>query len=150
MNLNLNLYARKAVQMPALTLLLCTAGPAQAQQRPPSDTHQGANTMLIRMSEIQIKPESLQEYTAILREEAAASVSREPGVISIFPMTQKDKPTEIRILEIYASQAAYEAHLKTPHFLTYKTQTADMVQSLKLIDMQAVDPHSLPAIFKKQ
>src|SRR3712207_5833034 len=60
--------------------------------------------MLVRISEIQIDASYLEEYTAILKEEAEASVRLEPGVISIFPMYQKYNPTEIRILEIYASR----------------------------------------------
>ncbi len=73
----------------------------------------------------------------------------EPGVISIFPMYQKDNPTQVRILEIYASREAYEAHLKTPHFQKYKTTTLKMVKSLKLVDMGGIDAETMPKIFKK-
>jgi quinol monooxygenase YgiN len=107
------------------------------------------NEMLVRISEIQIDPNYLPEYTAILKEEAEASVRLEPGVLSIFPMHQKEHPTEIRILEIYASRAAYESHLKTPHFERYKTTTLKMVKSLKLVDMEAIDPETMASIFRK-
>jgi quinol monooxygenase YgiN len=109
---------------------------------------QGNETM-VRISEIQIHPNYLEEYTAILKEEAEASVSLEPGVLSIFPMYQKEHPTEIRILEIYASREAYESHLKTPHFERYKTTTLKMVKSLKLVDMTAIDPATMVRIFGK-
>src|SRR5687767_1230255 len=49
--------------------------------------------MLVRISEIGIDPNQLEEYKAILKEEAEASVRLEPGVISIFPMFRKDNPT---------------------------------------------------------
>jgi len=64
-------------------------------------------------------------------------------------MFQRENPTEVRILEIYASRAAYEAHLKTPHFEKYKTTTLPMVKSLKLVDMEAIDPATMPTIFGK-
>ena len=64
-------------------------------------------------------------------------------------MFQKANPNQIRLLEIYASKAAYEAHIKTPHFLTYKTSTMAMVKKLELIEMSAVDPESMPLIFNK-
>ena len=48
-----------------------------------------------------------------------------------------------------ASRAAYEAHLKTPHFQTYKTTTLPMVRSLKLIDMGTIDPATMPRLFAK-
>lgn len=107
------------------------------------------NEMMVRISEIQIHPNYLAEYTSILKEEAEASVRLESGVLSIFPMYEKDHPTEIRILEIYASRDAYESHLKTPHFERYKTTTLKMVKSLKLVDMTAIDPETMTRIFGK-
>jgi quinol monooxygenase YgiN len=104
---------------------------------------------MVRISEIQIDPARLDEYNAILKEEAEASVRLEPGVISIFPMYQRENPTEVRILEIYASKAAYESHIRSPHFQTYKTTTLPMVKSLKLIDMALIDPATMLAIFAK-
>ena len=105
--------------------------------------------MLVRISEIEIHANYLEEYKAILKEEAEASVRLEPGVISIFPMYQKESPTEVRILEIYASREAYESHLKTPHFQKYKTTTLKMVKSLKLVDMDVMDAKTMTEIFKK-
>jgi quinol monooxygenase YgiN len=105
--------------------------------------------MMVRISEIQIDPARLDEYNAVLKEESEASVRLEPGVISIFPMYQREHPTEVRILEIYASRAAYESHLQTPHFQKYKTTTLPMVRSLKLVDMEALDPATMPTLFGK-
>jgi quinol monooxygenase YgiN len=107
------------------------------------------NEMIVRISEIEIDSNYLAEYKAILKEEAEASVRLEPGVISIFPMYQKDNPTSVRILEIYASREAYESHLKTPHFQKYKTTTLKMVKSLTLIDMEALDAETMTTIFRK-
>jgi quinol monooxygenase YgiN len=64
-------------------------------------------------------------------------------------MFEKEHPTKIRILEIYASKAAYESHLKTPHFQKYKTSTLEMVKDLKLIEMEAIDTETMSAIFDK-
>lgn len=110
---------------------------------------QNYDNMIIRISEIQIDPKYLKEYIAILKEEAEASVRLENGVIAIYPMFQKKQADEIRILEIYASKDAYEAHLKTPHFQHYKTSTLKMVKSLNLVDMNALDSETMPNIFKK-
>jgi|TARA_R100000027_G_scaffold44445_2_gene33495 quinol monooxygenase YgiN len=108
-----------------------------------------ADEMMIRISEIEIDSSDLEEYISILKEESEASVRLEPGVISIFPMYEKENPTEIRILEIYKDKEAYESHLETPHFKHYKTTTLKMVKSLKLIDMEAIDEETIPAIFRK-
>lgn len=105
--------------------------------------------MMVRISEIEIWPEYLKEYNAILKEEASASVRLEAGVIAIFPMYQKESPTQIRIIEIYADKAAYQSHLKTPHFLHYKTKTLKMVKSIKLVDMESLDKETMLEIFRK-
>ncbi len=109
----------------------------------------GKEDMLIRISEIEIEPNFLDEYNAILKEEAEASVRLEPGVIAIFPMFQKDAITQIRIIEIYANEDAYQSHLQTPHFKYYKTETLNMVKSLKLVDMESLDPETMSTIFQK-
>jgi quinol monooxygenase YgiN len=108
-----------------------------------------SDNMMIRISEIEIDSIFLQEYNNILKEESRASVMLEPGVIAIYPMYQKEQPTQIRILEIYANRAAYEAHLKTPHFQKYKTTTLKMVKSLKLVDMNNIDAATMSKIFRK-
>lgn len=107
------------------------------------------NDMMIRISEIEIDSTFLQEYKNILQEESRASVQLEPGVIAIYPMYQKENPTQIRILEIYENRKAYESHLKTPHFQEYKTSTLKMVKSLKLVDMDNIDSQTMVEIFRK-
>ena len=105
--------------------------------------------MLIRISEIEIHSNHLEEYIKILKEEAEASMRLEPGVISIYPMFKKDNPSEIRILEIYKDRMSYESHLQTSHFKYYKTSTIEMVKSLKLIDMEPMDVETMEKIFTK-
>jgi quinol monooxygenase YgiN len=116
-----------------------------------SSSHVSAQNkaMIIRMAEIEIDSNYLKEYNAILTAASSASVQLEAGVISIFPMYQKENPTQIRILEIYANRDAYEAHLNTPHFKKYKTSTLKMVKSLKLVDMDNIDTQTMAAIFCK-
>lgn len=108
-----------------------------------------ASTRMIRIAELKIIPQYLTEYKTILQEEAAAAIAKEPGVVAIFPMAEAEHPTKIRILEIYANKAAYEAHLKTPHFLHYKTTTTKMVASLKLVEMECLDAATMAELFKK-
>ena len=115
----------------------------------PTDKVSELKGMIIRISELEIDSTHLEEYKTILKEEAEASVRLEPGVISICPMQQQENPTQVRILEIYASEDAYKAHLKTPHFQKYKTTTLKMVKSLRLVDMDAMDAETMSSIFRK-
>lgn len=108
-----------------------------------------ATEMMFRISEIEVYPKYIKQYYSILKEEAAASVRLEPGVISIFPLFQKENPNIFRILEIYTSKEAYKAHLQTPHFKNYKISTLKMVKTLKLVDMAVLDESLIELIFKK-
>ncbi|MDM9626460.1 putative quinol monooxygenase [Rhizobium sp. S152] len=93
---------------------------------------------IVRMAEIELDPGQVEAYRALLSEEIEAAVALEDGVLSLSAVAVKDSPHKIRILEVYADQEAYEAHLLTPHFLKYKTGTAGMVTSLILIDVEPV------------
>lgn len=111
--------------------------------------NQSNQDMMVRIAEIEIYPQYLNEYKEILKEEAAASILKEAGVISIFPMVIQSDSNQIRIIEIYATKEAYQSHLKTPHFQHYKSSTQKMVRTLKLVDMEALDKQTMLQIFKK-
>ncbi|KQT46898.1 antibiotic biosynthesis monooxygenase [Devosia sp. BK] len=97
-----------------------------------------ADERMVRVAEIEVDPAQLDAYLAFLTEEIAASVEREPGVLMLHAVADKTAPHSIRILEVYASRAAYEAHIETPHFRKYKEGTADMVTALRLVDMDPI------------
>ena len=110
---------------------------------------QDLESLMIRMAEIEIDSNYFEAYTSILKEESEASIRLETGVICIYPMYTRDNPTQIRLLEIYASREAYESHIQSEHFQKYKTSTLHMVTSLKLIDMEPIDLATMPEIFSK-
>ena len=109
-----------------------------------------ATNMIVRIAEIEVYPQYLKEYLEFANEVDRLSVEREPGVICLFPMQSADDSCQIRILEIYASEEAYQQHLKTDHFLKYKQGTLHMVKDLKLPTMKPLDPETMKEIFKKQ
>ena len=108
-----------------------------------------ADSMLVRISEIEVYPEYLDEYLSFALNVGAVSVRNEPGVIAIYPMIQQRDSCQVRILEIYADREAYKHHLTTEHFQTYKQGTLHMVKSLDLVDMKPMNPTAMPEIFLK-
>jgi quinol monooxygenase YgiN len=64
-------------------------------------------------------------------------------------MQSAEDSIQIRILEIYASDEAYQQHQKTNHFQKYKQGTKHMVKSLKLPTMLPTDPSIMQNLFKK-
>ena len=91
-------------------------------------------TQMVRLAKLVIDSIQLEKYKASLKEEIEASVQLEPGVLTLYAVAEKNNPTHITILEIYADTVSYKAHLQTPHFMKYKNGTKDMVKSLELVE----------------
>ena len=120
----------------------------QADEKPTAAI--AAANLIVRIAEIEVYPQYLTEYLEIANEVDRLSIEREPGVICLYPMQSAEDSTKIRILEIYASEEAYQQHLKTDHFQKYKQGTLQMVKDLKLPTMKPLDPETMKQIFKKQ
>jgi quinol monooxygenase YgiN len=93
---------------------------------------------LVRIAELEIDPAQLPAYRDALTQEIATAIRVEPGVLTLYAVSVKDQPSQVRIFETYKDQAAYESHLQTPHFKKYKSETQGMVKSLKLIEAQPI------------
>ncbi len=97
-----------------------------------------SSARMVRLAELEIDPPQLAAYKAALAEEIDASLRNEPGVLMLEAVSLKEEPTQIRILEVYASVSAYAAHLESPHFRKYKATTQGMVKSLKLHEVEPI------------
>ena len=95
---------------------------------------------MTRLSKITVNADHLPAYRDALAEEVRASMELEPGVLSLYAVFDKEDPTRLTILEIYASRQAYEQHVKSSHFLKYKSETLHMVKSLELVDVDPLLP----------
>ena len=116
-------------------LALVAALPVPGRPNPPAQEQNR-----VRLSKITVDPARVTEYKALLKEEIEASMRLEPGVLTLYAVTEKERPEIVTILEIYAAEAAYRHHIGTPHFQKYKQGTLDMVQSLELIDAVPLIP----------
>ncbi|WP_336612767.1 MULTISPECIES: putative quinol monooxygenase [unclassified Campylobacter] len=108
------------------------------------------NKMLVRISVVEVYPEYLYEYLVIAKEVAEASIEKEKGVISIYPMMLVKNNNIINILEIYKDQESYNKHINSEHFQKYKKGTLHMVKSLELLDSYQLSDKNFKAIFKRQ
>ena len=68
------------------------------------------------------------------------SLRTEPGVLTMYAVSEKENPCMVTILETYASREAYEKHIASAHFRKYKQGTLHMVKSLVLSDQTPLDP----------
>ena len=107
----------------ASMLAAALAGGSVAQ---PADGH------YVQVAEIEIDPVQLDAYRAV-QEQIDAAIRKEPGVLVLYAVSERDNPTHVKVFEIYRDRSAYEAHLGSDHFKKYKTTVESMVKSLKLV-----------------
>lgn len=98
----------------------------------------GQDHRMVRLAKIEVDPAQLEQYNAALKEQMAAAIKVEPGVLTYYAVADKADPSHITILEIYADTAAYQAHIQTPHFKKYKAKVQDMVKKLELVDVNLI------------
>lgn len=101
---------------------------------------QEKNKQMVRLAKLVIDSTQLESYNAFLKEEIETSVKVESGVLTLYAVAEKNRPTHITILEIYENEEAYRKHIQTPHFLKYKNGTKNMVTSLELIETNPLIP----------
>ena len=99
-----------------------------------------ASRQIVQLAKLEIDAAQLDSYKAALKEGVETALRVEPGVLSLYAMAEKENPAHITLVEIYADETAYQAHLQTAHFLKYKTGTKEMVKSLELVRMAPLFP----------
>lgn len=104
---------------------------------------------MVRLAEVEVHSDKVDAFLRVADEVAQASVRTEPGVLALYPVRVKGTTSTFRVIEVYRDQEAYEAHLKTPHFLRYKEASLPLVASLRLLDTESLVPELLPEILKK-
>ena len=95
---------------------------------------------IVRLSKIEVYPEYLEEYMKFATEVGEVSLRTEPGVLTMYAVSEKENPCMVTILETYASQKAYELHIASEHFQKYKQGTLHMVKRLTLSDQTPLNP----------
>lgn len=95
---------------------------------------------IVRLSRVEVRPEYLDEYLEMAAEVGQTSLLTEPGVLTMYALSEKEHPNVITILETYASQEAYRSHIASAHFQKYKQGTLHMVKDLRLLDQTELTP----------
>jgi quinol monooxygenase YgiN len=120
-----DMNARQLLVLGAATLASSLVGPAVAEEK---------REPYVRVAEIEIDPAQLEPYKAAVKEQIEAAIRLEPGVLTLYAVSDKENPARVFVFEVYADIAAYQAHLEMAHFRKYKATTQAMVTSLTLRD----------------
>ena len=102
------------------------------------NTNAQSNNHMYRIAKIKVDSMQLHKYKLALEEQMNTAIKLEPGVLSYTAVADKNDASSITIFEVYASLAAYQSHIATPHFKKYKDTVKDMVLSLELIDTELI------------
>lgn len=93
---------------------------------------------MVRLAKIKVDSTQLEQYNAALKKQMKMAIEQEPGVLTYYAVADKSNPSNITILEIYASEDAYKFHITTPHFTKYKETVKNMVKALELVDVDLI------------
>jgi quinol monooxygenase YgiN len=110
------------------TLILLFSNTTMAQEK----------IQMVRLAKIKVDPLQLDKYNTALKEQMTTAVRVEPGVLTYYAVADKNDPSQITILEIYADTSAYKSHIETMHFKKYKETVKDMVLALELTDVNLI------------
>src|SRR5262245_33133481 len=92
------------------------------------------STPFVRVAEIEVDPAQREAFISAVKEEMDEAVRLEPGVLAIYAVAEQAVPSRLRFFEIYADEAAYDAHLESAHFRKYRMTTEPMVRSRTLTE----------------
>ena len=91
-------------------------------------------TPFVRVADIEVDPAQREAFISAVKEEMEESVRMEPGVLALYAVAEKDSPSRLRFFEVYADEAAYDAHVQSPHFQKYRTTTEPMIRTRVLVE----------------
>lgn len=81
------------------------------------------------LAEFDVPAEHAAEFLRQVQDNAAASVRDEPGCRRFDVLEPEGGVGRITLYEIYDDSAAFEAHLRTPHFARFDTATTTLVHN---------------------
>jgi len=82
----------------------------------------------------QLKPGSLAPFMEAMRVNAALSVRDEPGCLVFDVIGDHSDPDRVWLYEVYESEAAFEAHMLTAHFLASRPLVEPLIVSQEVIE----------------
>jgi quinol monooxygenase YgiN len=85
------------------------------------------------------RPEHRDDFRRAMIENATASRTREPGCRQ-FDVCESADGAEIFLYEIYDDEAAFKAHLASPHYLQFNAKVTPWLDDKRIIKYQRVSP----------
>lgn len=90
------------------------------------------------MVDFRLKPGSRAAFRKLIDDNARTSVREEPGCRQFDVLEPPKGQDRVVLYEIYDDRAAFEAHLKSAHFLAFNEASAPLVEEKTVADYALV------------
>jgi (4S)-4-hydroxy-5-phosphonooxypentane-2,3-dione isomerase len=84
---------------------------------------------LVLAVSLKIKADCVEKFMAEVLKNGKAARETEPGCRQFDIVVDPDDPTKAMLYEVYADEAAFEAHQQTPHFKYYLANALQYLES---------------------
>lgn len=100
-------------------------------------------TRFVVLAQFRIKPGKRERFVELATTDAEAAVANEPGCRRFDVMVPHESSQRVVLYEIYDDQAAFDAHLKTPHLAAFRKGIAELIDDRRIETFEVLE-HSKP------
>ena len=86
----------------------------------------------------EIEPEHVEAFSALVRQQAKNSMSREEGCHQFDVAQDKSDPTRFVLYELYTDENAFRMHRQTEHMAEFTSGIEGMVRSKTLLQLNRI------------
>ena len=80
---------------------------------------------------VKIKPDKVDQFLKVIEDDSICSVRDEPGCVRFDVLQDTSDPLHYYFYEVYADEAGFEAHTKTPHLARWREAAQECVEEQK-------------------
>ncbi|HUF19142.1 MAG TPA: putative quinol monooxygenase [Burkholderiales bacterium] len=85
--------------------------------------------------EFTLHENTLEKFMPLMLENARISLEQEAGCDRFDVLNRAGRPNEIVLYEIYRDRAAFDAHLKSRHFLQFNAASAPYTRDKRIVEL---------------
>jgi len=95
------------------------------------------------LAQFEVKSGQLAPMVEAAKIDAKAAVANEPGCRRFDVLVPRDGADRVVLYEIYDDEAAFQAHLETPHLKAFRDAIGPLIES-RQVDTFEVDENTSP------
>ena len=88
--------------------------------------------------DFELAPGTMDRFLPLMIENAQSSLRDEPGCLRFDVWTDEATPDAVYLYEIYDSEAAFQAHMQTPHFKAFNLAADGMIAAKTVKTLQSL------------